>query len=333
MNPFPFSEQVNELVFKKAEEKSKIRKEGNLIGFAFTLNAIIMLFTVSGVLGLLYPVGLGKIFYGVIKDATLSNMVQIIVSFIAFTVPFWLLSRFFETPLNTLLPTKSNCSKKTMVVLGLIGLGVCGFSNIATNLAGDIFENFGFYYSSNNNEPNPTNFFGIALSVLATAVAPALFEEFALRGVVLSLLRKHGDNFAIIISALLFGLMHGNPPQIPFAFMLGVYFAYVTIKTGNIWTAVVMHFLNNLFSVIYTYIVPTLTLEQQIVCSITYNGVLLLVGFIGLMWLKKTLSQLPCEEKADSVLSFKAKVAVILTSPVMWAFYVLMGYKIYLIMK
>jgi hypothetical protein len=58
---------------------------------------------------------------------------------------------------------------------------------------------------------------------------------------VLQSLRKFGDVFSIVISALLFGLMHGNLMQAPFAFVTALAFGYFVIKFNSIWVSVIAH--------------------------------------------------------------------------------------------
>lgn len=88
----------------------------------------------------------------------------------------------------------------------------------------------------------------LALYGVVIAVLPAFAEEFAFRGVVLGLLRPFGQTFAVLGSAFVFGIMHGNIVQIPFAFAGGLVFGFVVVRTGSLWPAVLMHFLNNLLS-------------------------------------------------------------------------------------
>ena len=71
-----------------------------------------------------------------------------------------------------------------------------------------------------------------------------------MRGVVMQPLRKFGDRFAIVASAVLFAILHGNMVQIPFAFVAGLALGYFAIVTNSIWTSVVIHSLNNLSAVI-----------------------------------------------------------------------------------
>lgn len=69
-------------------------------------------------------------------------------------------------------------------------------------------------------------------------------EELLFRGIVLRTLKPWGKQAAIIISALVFGLFHGNVVQIPFAFAVGVVLGYVAVE-HSIWWAIVLHIINN----------------------------------------------------------------------------------------
>jgi len=78
----------------------------------------------------------------------------------------------------------------------------------------------------------------------ACLLAP-VWEEILFRGLILRTLQPYGKKFAILASALLFGLFHGNIVQIPFAFAIGLVLGYVTVEHSMIW-AVLLHLLNNL---------------------------------------------------------------------------------------
>lgn len=69
-------------------------------------------------------------------------------------------------------------------------------------------------------------------------------EEILFRGLILRSLQKYGKQTAIFISALLFGLFHGNVVQIPYAFLVGLLLAYVTVEYSITW-AIVLHVFNN----------------------------------------------------------------------------------------
>ncbi|HHW90402.1 MAG TPA: CPBP family intramembrane metalloprotease [Clostridiales bacterium] len=90
---------------------------------------------------------------------------------------------------------------------------------------------------------------GVGLFLLAlfnSAVLPGVCEEFLNRGLILRGLRDTmRDKYAIIISALLFGLMHANIRQTLYTFAGGIVLAIITIKTRSILPAMIIHFMNN----------------------------------------------------------------------------------------
>lgn len=80
---------------------------------------------------------------------------------------------------------------------------------------------------------------------LYSAILGPLAEEVLFRGYVLRSLRPYGKKFAVVLSALLFGLFHGNILQAPYAFLMGLVFGYVTVEYSLTWS-VALHVFNNL---------------------------------------------------------------------------------------
>ena len=80
---------------------------------------------------------------------------------------------------------------------------------------------------------------------LYSALAAPIAEELIFRGFVLRSLRPYGKLFAVFVSALLFGLFHGNLLQTPYAFLMGLVLGYVTAEYSIGW-AVGLHMFNNL---------------------------------------------------------------------------------------
>ena len=120
----------------------------------------------------------------------------------------------------------------------------------------------------------------ILLSVLKIAIIPAFVEEFAVRGVVMQSLKKYGDWFAILMSALVFALMHGNMVQIPFAFIAGIAIGYATMVTGSLWTGILIHFGNNFLSLMLQVMGDNMTDAMQ---SLVGGIMLSLVFALGLV--------------------------------------------------
>lgn len=80
---------------------------------------------------------------------------------------------------------------------------------------------------------------------LYSAVLAPLSEEIFFRGYLLRSLKPYGKRFAIVASAALFGLFHGNLLQTPYAFAVGLLLGYVTVEYSIFW-AVGIHVFNNL---------------------------------------------------------------------------------------
>ena len=92
----------------------------------------------------------------------------------------------------------------------------------------------------------------LILELFMTAVLPGFCEEFTHRGLIFYGYRDSGFK-AVIVSAVLFSLMHQNIRQTGYTFFDGLVIALLFYYTGSIWPGIIVHFLNNAFSVLSTY--------------------------------------------------------------------------------
>lgn len=101
------------------------------------------------------------------------------------------------------------------------------------------------------------NVFGI----LAIAVMAPLVEELLFRGAIEGHFLQTGKTpkMAIFLSALIFGIIHINPAQVPFAFCIGVVFGWLYYRTGSVIPGMIGHFLNNSIA---TILMATSTKEE-----------------------------------------------------------------------
>ena len=126
----------------------------------------------------------------------------------------------------------------------IIGSGVSMLWQIVLSLTG-------YTHTSSN-----TDYYSIAIlfkELFFVAVLPGFFEEFTHRGLLGAGYRETGWKF-VVMSALLFGLMHQNIVQTGYTFVDGIAMALVLYYTGSIFPAMFMHFLNNAVSVCLGYI-------------------------------------------------------------------------------
>lgn len=84
----------------------------------------------------------------------------------------------------------------------------------------------------------------VSMFLYASLLAPVA-EELLFRGLILRTLQPYGRKFAILGSAVLFGLFHGNLLQTPYAFLMGLLLGYVTVEYSVVWS-IWLHVFNNM---------------------------------------------------------------------------------------
>lgn len=91
-------------------------------------------------------------------------------------------------------------------------------------------------------------------ALLVGAVVPAISEEAAFRGYILTGLRPLGRTAAVVLTGVLFGLMHLSLVRALPLITLGLLFAAAVERTGSILPSILMHFLNNAIAISLTFL-------------------------------------------------------------------------------
>ncbi len=90
--------------------------------------------------------------------------------------------------------------------------------------------------------------------ILLTAALPAVCEEFAMRGGLLTVAKRtFGTVGCVIACGVAFGLFHQNIRQVFYTTLFGMLAAFLTLKLKSIYPAMIMHFVNNFSSVFFQY--------------------------------------------------------------------------------
>lgn len=91
----------------------------------------------------------------------------------------------------------------------------------------------------------------LGITLLVVAAVPALCEELLLRGLVArALAARFGIAFAVISSAILFGLMHLSIPRFLPTALLGAALGWAALAARTVVPAMIIHFLNNLIAIL-----------------------------------------------------------------------------------
>ena len=147
-----------------------------------------------------------------------------------------------------------------------------------------------------------SNFVLVAINVMF--VAP-IVEEYIMRKMLIDRVVRYGKKTAMIMSGILFGLLHGNLEQFFYTFFVGMVFAYVYIKTGKLRYPVFLHFVLNSTSTLLSYcmskipeftqiedtdklVEAVLKSDTKTICFLIITAIMVieyLGGFIGLIGL------------------------------------------------
>ena len=236
-----------------------------------------------------------------------------LASLLGIFIPSVILAKASKIPMNELFPFKK-LEGKYLAALVVAGMSVCMIAQIAVSVLIQNMTLFGIDLESSLDQKSASGLADIIFGSICTAVIPALVEEFAFRGVVLGVLKKHDEMFAIFASAFLFGLLHGNFVQIPFAFIVGLVAAFVRVKSDSMLPSILIHFGNNFFAVIMTAMSDLLESSLSSLIENAVMFVLIIAGIFAVYYLVKNHNEIFEQKKPGTNYSFKELNKMFLSS-------------------
>lgn len=263
--------------------KSKCKKFAFMIGMAM----ILMIF-LETILSLVFNIVLKSYFANTINAESLliiENSLILIFTLGITTAYIKFYSEEFKQT-NEKVDTKS---KIEIIFIGIFFITVIQvfLSIIYPKLGLDynVFEKVNF--NAGNSAFSKLIFF------VGIAAVPAIFEELLFRKAILNVSKRFGNVFAICFSAMLFALYHMNINQAVFAFLIGILFGIISVRTGSIKLTILLHFLNN------GYAALTSIIEANSVGYIVINSVVIISTIIGGILMLKNLHKLKALKRED----------------------------------
>lgn len=193
-------------------------------------------------------------FGAVWQDVLGTLIIQILIMFV---LPLTLYSLLIKVKPKSVFKTCNFSKINTATVFISFGLGISMFFiNIAVSAVfNGIISFFGYQtpIAFGSVESAGTGVDMFFLDVLMVAILPALCEEFLHRGILLQGTKHEGFGKSIVISSILFGLMHLNISQVSYAIVLGLVMGFASVVAKNIWVPIIMHFTNNFISIYLDY--------------------------------------------------------------------------------
>ena len=250
MNDFYASS--SEAYLREEKEKKEIKYIGRVAGMCIIayvlIQNILSILLFSGPLGTLYD-----------SDPDFQSVVSVFYSLAGILIPFGVGGYFVSKRTKTdVFNLGKPVSTKLMLAAVPFGFFICLIGNYVTGLFVDFMGEVGVQLTAPEHSV-PSGFGGRFIYVISIAVIPPLVEEFAIRGVIMQPLRRYGDVFAIVASSLVFAVLHGNLIQAPFALIAGIGIGYAVCITNSVWTGVLIHAVNNLYSVVTEFMIEDIT--------------------------------------------------------------------------
>lgn len=279
--PYPYGKPLKR--YPTEEERAWLWEDGNFVGGAMILLVSLLSFLFSIVATVLYT---GGVLTGedlLSETLGLSNTRFLLLYGAVYTASLGLPTLLPLLLFRKKLPRFRGRPSADITVNALfIGIGACYLANMIAGVFSGILEQYGFYLPDAPDylEPTPQS---LAVNLLVMALLPAVLEELLFRVTLLGTLRRYGDGTAVLLSALLFGAMHGYAAQSLFAFLVGLVLGYITVTTGNVYIAMAIHFANNALSILISYAQLHLSdMLGGLLAALCVNG-LLLAGLVLLI--------------------------------------------------
>lgn len=173
---------------------------------------------------------------------------------------------------------EEKCEKKSAYIwVVLLGMGACVVLNMLISISG--LPNLSPTYQELSKMIYTGNFW---FELVTAGIIVPIAEELIFRGVVFKRLRAVTSlTWAIIISSVVFGIMHGNLVQFVYAALLGALMCFVYIRCKSIVAPILLHITANTISVLLSDCKPIAELMENPFISLLYIFICLVFAVIA----------------------------------------------------
>lgn len=241
--------------------------------------------------------------------------VSAICFILCITIAYGLYMLFIRIPPKAAFPFKRP-QPMMLVPAVFISLAVSVLGSLATSVISRLLGVFGLIpiMPAIN---TPSSLKGFVFALLNLCILPALLEECVFRGVLMQSLRRFGDGFALMTSAVVFSILHLNLLQAPVALLMGLVMGYFVLRTGSLWTGIIIHFFNNLLALLQQLVMDRISSSVGELTNLLVVLGYLLLGLLSLVLLSRSTDGLFYLNRSNSMFSMRQKVRLFFFSPSM----------------
>jgi hypothetical protein len=266
MSQFEPPREVHEL-YLAPEETAKavgctrrVKKLANVICLSLATPVPVAALTSFVVMGLYYLINIFVLHHTSVNLHTLTDTASVqgellsCLTYLSYMfIPFMLMVLVLKQNPFKIVPVK-RIKDQSLILPGVaIALTVSFIAGILTNYIQFILG-FVHLQATSPDFTAPKSIPALLIYFIQICILAPLCEEFIFRGVILHNLKQFGNAFAVVVSAILFSMLHGDLLQMPLALLVGLVFGVMVIKSGSIWLTVIMHAAVNTVSVAVDWI-------------------------------------------------------------------------------
>lgn len=136
----------------------------------------------------------------------------------------------------------------------MLAIIMCFFVMYSSNIIGVIITGvIGIIKGSpvDNVMMEMTNGTNLLVTFVCTVICAPIMEEYVFRKLLVDRTVRYGQGVAVVLSGLMFGLFHGNLNQFAYAFTIGMFLAFIYVKTGQIKYTMGLHAIINFFGGVF----------------------------------------------------------------------------------
>ena len=215
------------------------------------------------------------------RGYALFTAISFVASYLIAYIVFFLNPEFYETTLflNLLTPISlyafslpvlliilSRCEAKapekrkmkfsTFMIFVLVSFGLMNLGALVGNSVMDYWSYY-FDYDYSNNLQSIIDYDNLWITAIFTVIVAPIGEEFDFRKLIIDRTQRYGGFISVGLSALIFGLMHGNFYQFFYCFAIGLVLGYIYYSTGKLHLTIIIHAIVNFVgSILTTFLSP-----------------------------------------------------------------------------
>ena len=145
--------------------------------------------------------------------------------------------------------------------LGLLCVSIT-FLTVGSSMSSILTDGLSLLFGRNLTNPleESATSDSVLVNLIFMAILAPIIEELVFRKILCDRLLPLGEGYAVFLSAAIFGLVHGNFFQFFYAFLIGIVFSYIYVKTGRVRYTIAIHMIINLFGGVFmSWIIDTLS--------------------------------------------------------------------------